>query len=142
MYRCAATRLGRPADEDEEEGDSGHRARPTPTKAPDDNDFGANDWLLEEMYEQYAADPSSVDETWAAYFQTHGAPGAGNGQPEQAAPVARRTAPPEAKDATVQPAARAGASSPAAHQSRTGPGSRAGRAGCGEAARARLRHRP
>ena len=32
-------------------------------------DFGANDWLLEEMYEQYTADPSSVDETWAEYFK-------------------------------------------------------------------------
>ncbi len=86
---------------------------PTPTKAPDDNDFGANDWLLEEMYEQYAADPSSVDETWAAYFRTHGAPGAGNGQPEQAAPVARRTAPQEVKEAKEsKPAARAGASKP------------------------------
>ena len=42
-------------------------------------DFGANDWLLEEMYEQYSADPSSVDETWAVYFKAHGAPSAGAG---------------------------------------------------------------
>jgi 2-oxoglutarate dehydrogenase E1 component len=27
-------------------------------------DFGANDCLLEEMYEQYTADPSSVDQAW------------------------------------------------------------------------------
>ena len=38
-------------------------------------DFGANDWLLEEMYERYTTDPSSVDETWAEYFKSHGAPG-------------------------------------------------------------------
>ena len=69
---------------------------PSPTKTPDDTDFGANDWLLEEMYEQYAADPSSVDETWAAYFQSHGAPG-GDGRPEAATP--RRAAPPEAENA-------------------------------------------
>ena len=37
-------------------------------------DFGANDWLLEEMYERYTTDPSSVDETWAKYFKSHGAP--------------------------------------------------------------------
>jgi len=51
------------------------------TSAPAESDFGANDWLLEEMYEQYTADPSSVDQTWAEYFKTHGAPGtdAGNG---------------------------------------------------------------
>jgi 2-oxoglutarate dehydrogenase complex dehydrogenase (E1) component-like enzyme len=39
------------------------------TSAPTEADFGANDWLLEEMYEQYTADPNSVDETWAEYFK-------------------------------------------------------------------------
>ena len=48
------------------------------TSAPE-VDFGANDWLLEEMYEQYTADPSSVDETWADYFKSHGAPSTGAG---------------------------------------------------------------
>jgi multifunctional 2-oxoglutarate metabolism enzyme len=46
----------------------------SPTTTPE-ADFGANDWLLEEMYERYITDPSSVDETWAEYFQSHGAPG-------------------------------------------------------------------
>ena len=50
----------------------------SPTSAPD-VDFGANDWLLEEMYEQYTADPSSVDETWAKYFKSHAAPSVGAG---------------------------------------------------------------
>ncbi len=45
------------------------------TTSSEDTDFGANDWLLEEMYEQYQADPSSVDQVWVAYFRTHGAPG-------------------------------------------------------------------
>jgi len=40
-------------------------------------DFGANDWLLEEMYERFTADASSVDPSWADYFATHGAPGDG-----------------------------------------------------------------
>jgi multifunctional 2-oxoglutarate metabolism enzyme len=47
----------------------------SPTSAPTEADFGANDWLLDEMYAQYTADPSSVDETWAEYFKSHGAPG-------------------------------------------------------------------
>ena len=34
-------------------------------------EFGANDWLLEEMYEQYVSDPTSVDPSWAKYFETH-----------------------------------------------------------------------
>jgi len=50
------------------------------TGSGEDTDFGANDWLLEEMYEQYTADPSSVDDSWVSYFKTHGA-GIGNGAP-------------------------------------------------------------
>ena len=32
-------------------------------------DFGANDWLVDEMYEQYVADPTSVDPAWVEYFK-------------------------------------------------------------------------
>jgi 2-oxoglutarate dehydrogenase E1 component len=31
-------------------------------------DFGPNTWLIEEMYRQYQADPSSVAETWQEFF--------------------------------------------------------------------------
>ena len=34
-------------------------------------DFGANDWLVDEMYEQYLADPASVDAAWGEYFKTN-----------------------------------------------------------------------
>ena len=71
----------------------------SPTSAPE-ADFGANDWLLEEMYEQYTADPSSVDETWAEYFKSHGAPttDAGNGgAAERQEPEPRRDAEPPAR---------------------------------------------
>src|SRR5215211_959046 len=59
------------------------------TSAPTEADFGANDWLLEEMYEQYTADPNSVDETWAEYFKTHGAPvsDVGNGAATEKQPA-------------------------------------------------------
>ncbi len=42
--------------------------------APDQNQpsFGANDWLAEEMFEQYQADPTSVDASWVQYFRDHG----------------------------------------------------------------------
>jgi 2-oxoglutarate decarboxylase len=30
--------------------------------------FGANSWLVEEMYEQFVADPSSVSEAWQEFF--------------------------------------------------------------------------
>lgn len=43
-------------------------------------DFGANEWLVEEMYDQYQRDPGSVDPTWVKYFQTNGkAAGTSNG---------------------------------------------------------------
>ncbi|NLI19036.1 MAG: multifunctional oxoglutarate decarboxylase/oxoglutarate dehydrogenase thiamine pyrophosphate-binding subunit/dihydrolipoyllysine-residue succinyltransferase subunit [Actinomycetales bacterium] len=31
-------------------------------------DFGANEWLVEELYDKYLADPASVDPQWQAYF--------------------------------------------------------------------------
>ncbi|HEV2886005.1 MAG TPA: hypothetical protein VGX49_03775, partial [Jatrophihabitans sp.] len=31
-------------------------------------DFGANEWLVEEMYERYLADPAAVDAAWHDFF--------------------------------------------------------------------------
>lgn len=31
-------------------------------------DFGANEWLIEELYDKFLADPSSVDPQWQAFF--------------------------------------------------------------------------
>ena len=75
---------------------------PSSSPADDDSsaDFGANDWLLQEMYEQYSADPGSVDASWVEFFESHGAPGVsetvspgGNGasQPPAAGPTATPT---------------------------------------------------
>src|SRR3954447_7876284 len=33
--------------------------------------FGANSWLVEEMYEQYRADPESVGESWREFFEDY-----------------------------------------------------------------------
>ncbi len=33
--------------------------------------FGANSWLVEEMYEQYRADPESVGEAWREFFEDY-----------------------------------------------------------------------
>lgn len=40
----------------------------TSTPAEVDADFGANEWLVEEMREQYLRDPNSVDSAWGSYF--------------------------------------------------------------------------
>ena len=34
-------------------------------------DFGANDWLVEEMFERYQADPTSVPAEWITHFQNN-----------------------------------------------------------------------
>jgi 2-oxoglutarate dehydrogenase E1 component len=34
-------------------------------------DFGANDWLVEEMFERYQADPTSVPAEWIIHFQNN-----------------------------------------------------------------------
>ncbi|MBI2245058.1 MAG: multifunctional oxoglutarate decarboxylase/oxoglutarate dehydrogenase thiamine pyrophosphate-binding subunit/dihydrolipoyllysine-residue succinyltransferase subunit, partial [Nocardioides sp.] len=56
-------------------------------------DFGANEWLVEEMFDQYQQDPDSVDATWAEYFRATGS-GAGTNGTSQ--PAARASAPAQA----------------------------------------------
>ena len=31
-------------------------------------DFGANEWLVEELYQRYLSDPGSVDRAWWSFF--------------------------------------------------------------------------
>ena len=82
-------------------------------------EFGANEWLVDEMYEKYLADRSSVDRTWwpvleqyhQAKTQQAGAAPAGqqptaNGQPAAAAPAPTdQAAAPEASAAQAPAAA-------------------------------------
>ncbi|QCW50519.1 multifunctional oxoglutarate decarboxylase/oxoglutarate dehydrogenase thiamine pyrophosphate-binding subunit/dihydrolipoyllysine-residue succinyltransferase subunit [Nocardioides dongxiaopingii] len=51
----------------------------TSSTEPSDSDFGANEWLVEAMREQYDADPASVDPTWVAYFKDGGDGAAASG---------------------------------------------------------------
>ncbi|TCJ31156.1 multifunctional oxoglutarate decarboxylase/oxoglutarate dehydrogenase thiamine pyrophosphate-binding subunit/dihydrolipoyllysine-residue succinyltransferase subunit [Nocardioides jejuensis] len=54
------------------------------------SDFGANEWLVDEMFEQYKKDPSSVGPEWTAYFAARNgsAVAAPAAAPVAAAPVA------------------------------------------------------
>lgn len=49
------------------------------------NGFGTNEWLVEEMYQQYLADPASVDQAWHEFFADY-RPGSPVGGGEQTAP--------------------------------------------------------
>ena len=44
--------------------------------------FGANAWLVEEMYESYLADPESVSESWREFFADYRGRAGARGQPE------------------------------------------------------------
>ncbi|MGD9959519.1 multifunctional oxoglutarate decarboxylase/oxoglutarate dehydrogenase thiamine pyrophosphate-binding subunit/dihydrolipoyllysine-residue succinyltransferase subunit [Nocardioides sp.] len=80
-------------------------------------DFGANEWLVDEMFEQYTSDPTAVDPAWVAYFTTHGGPN-GNGTATASAPAAAPTpaaAPPAAAaSAPAAPVEKPAAPAPAA----------------------------
>ncbi|HEY6495070.1 MAG TPA: multifunctional oxoglutarate decarboxylase/oxoglutarate dehydrogenase thiamine pyrophosphate-binding subunit/dihydrolipoyllysine-residue succinyltransferase subunit, partial [Trebonia sp.] len=39
-----------------------------PGAAPANADFGPNEWLVDELYQRYLADPSSVDKAWWSFF--------------------------------------------------------------------------
>ena len=59
---------------------SGQQSSST-TSIPEE--FGANEWLVEEMKERFEADPASVDPAWAQYFRGNGGNGGGgNGRQE------------------------------------------------------------
>ncbi|MBC9733194.1 multifunctional oxoglutarate decarboxylase/oxoglutarate dehydrogenase thiamine pyrophosphate-binding subunit/dihydrolipoyllysine-residue succinyltransferase subunit [Nocardioides marmotae] len=80
-------------------------------------DFGANEWLVEEMHEQYKLDPGSVDPMWVKYFAGSGN-GSGNGSSKAAEkPAAKAPAKPAekpAEKAAEKPAEKKAADKPAA----------------------------
>jgi multifunctional 2-oxoglutarate metabolism enzyme len=80
-------------------------------------DFGANEWLVDEMYEQYTSDPTAVDPAWVAYFTTHGGPN-GNGTATPASPASTTQAAPLTAPA---PAAAAAPAAPVQEPTITAP---------------------
>src|SRR5215218_10273090 len=73
-------------------------------------DLGANEWLVEEMRDQYDADPGSVGPEWKRYFESNGSPGNGasptaaRARPAQAAQPAQPAQPRSAQPAQPRPA--------------------------------------
>ena len=78
--------------------------------------FGANEWLVDDMYEKYQRDPNSVDRAWWDFFQnyTGKSTATANGQAAaQPAAVATATAPAAPATATAPSAAPAKPAAPA-----------------------------
>jgi 2-oxoglutarate decarboxylase len=66
-------------------------------------DFGANDWLIEEMFEAYSSDPNSVDPAWRAFFAARAADEAAPPANNPPVAVAEPSAPVPAKVALAKP---------------------------------------
>ncbi|MDX3332594.1 MULTISPECIES: 2-oxoglutarate dehydrogenase E1 subunit family protein, partial [unclassified Streptomyces] len=68
--------------------------------------FGANEWLVDEIYQQYLQDPNSVDRAWWDFFADYkpGAASAPASAGDAAAGAARTTTAPT-QAAPAQPAA-------------------------------------
>ncbi|MGB0099561.1 MAG: multifunctional oxoglutarate decarboxylase/oxoglutarate dehydrogenase thiamine pyrophosphate-binding subunit/dihydrolipoyllysine-residue succinyltransferase subunit, partial [Nocardioides sp.] len=88
-------------------------------------DFGANEWLVEEMHDQFKRDPDSVDPSWKAYFQANGAPAGATNGTSTAAPESKSTpkpAPKKAEQGKAEPKPepkKAPAKKPAEHEDPT-----------------------
>src|SRR5580693_5452467 len=67
-------------------------------------DFGANEWLVEELYQRYLADPGSVDRAWWSFFADY-QPALANGTGPQPVISVPRAAAPPAPPAPPQPQA-------------------------------------
>lgn len=82
-------------------------------------DLGANEWLVEEMREQYDKDPGSVGPQWAAYFGGSASNGSSNGADTSAPGTVDKSAPKTAAKPAPQSSAQSAPQS--APQSSTGP---------------------
>ena len=74
-------------------------------------DFGANEWLVEEMYDKYTSDPGSVDPTWVRYFTSQ--PNGTDADTSVNAGASKASSAPAAKSSTAAPAKPAPKAAPA-----------------------------
>ncbi len=82
-------------------------------------DFGPNEWIVEDMYQRYLADPASVDPAWHDFFADYRA----QPQPPGTAPAAAPAAPPAPATAAPTPAPVSAAPTPKPTPARPAPAS-------------------
>ncbi len=82
--------------------------------------FGTNEWLVEEMYQQFLSDPSSVDQAWHEFFADY-RPGSPVGASDRASAPAETAAADNGARPAPQPKAEA-APKPAAAQPKPAAG--------------------
>ena len=85
--------------------------------------FGANAWLVDDMYEQYRRDPASVSDSWKEFFQDYRPGGVNLSRPASPEPAASPASPSEAGAADrPRDPSRVALMEPAASSARSGSG--------------------
>ncbi|WP_156095118.1 2-oxoglutarate dehydrogenase E1 subunit family protein, partial [Nocardia lijiangensis] len=77
--------------------------RRTPAVSSSTSQFGQNQWLVDEMYQKYKQDPSSVDESWHEFLADYTPDASGDATNSQSAPTSN-AAPAPATTAAAAPA--------------------------------------
>ncbi|MGY1769680.1 multifunctional oxoglutarate decarboxylase/oxoglutarate dehydrogenase thiamine pyrophosphate-binding subunit/dihydrolipoyllysine-residue succinyltransferase subunit [Blastococcus sp. SYSU D00813] len=97
-------------------------SRPSTSSSPSSAvaGFGTNEWLVEEMYQQYLADPSSVDQAWHDFFADYRP-----GSPVSAGDDREQPPAPAPEPAAQQPSAPAQQAAPAAEPAEPAAGNAA-----------------
>ena len=75
-------------DHHDESGRSSVSSQLTGIGASNDGEFGANEWLVEELYEQFKADKNSVDKAWWPVLEAYQPPTGAASAPATAKPAA------------------------------------------------------
>ncbi|MFI6169967.1 multifunctional oxoglutarate decarboxylase/oxoglutarate dehydrogenase thiamine pyrophosphate-binding subunit/dihydrolipoyllysine-residue succinyltransferase subunit [Nocardia sp. NPDC051052] len=89
--------------------------RRTPAVSSSTSQFGQNQWLVDEMYQKFKQDPSSVDESWHEFLADYTPETTGDSGNSSAAPAAPAQAPtPAPAPASVNSAPKANAAPKAA----------------------------
>ena len=117
FIESVTTESGRSAVSSQETGNAAGDGTPS--------EFGANEWLVDEMYERFTADKNSVDQSWWPILENYEAvklSGAAPSAPQAAATPAAIQEPQVPREVTAEqpaPAATAAPAAPAAPQSGT-----------------------
>ncbi|WP_374209381.1 hypothetical protein, partial [Microbacterium sp. CnD16-F] len=69
-----------------------------------DGEFGANEWLVAELYEQYSRDKNSVDKEWWPILEAYTPDGASGAPATASAPAGSAAPAPAAPAASAAPA--------------------------------------
>src|SRR4051794_31064358 len=72
-------------------------------RTPDHTEFGPNEWLVDELHQQYLTDKNSVDPAWWEFFADYQPSDTPNGQSHQSGRAQEPNGPPSSRPAPSRP---------------------------------------